>query len=508
MRAWITSQAAGGGPRGRNLAWQAFSRLALLLFAVAIAGLGQANAQEHYTAFKAKGSVEQITMAPSTTTAITLNVNYANLVVGNSEIVDAMPLTGHSLYLLAKNVGRTNVAVYDANKQLLGVIDVKVAADLSDLRAALRSALPRSAITVTQLNGKIQLSGHLPDAIALRTAIDIAKQFVSGEGDIVNAIRITDAQQVLLEVRFLEATRDASRELGVGFKGAKSSNPFYNGPNDVPYQAGVGQDYPGLNIGSTASAAPLLSGAAPFGLFIAQVLGGGLPVDVVVKALETKGLARRLAEPNLTALSGETASFNAGGEIPVPGRDENGNATTEFKKYGVQLNFTPTVLDDGVINLKLHPRVSDIDRSVLVNGVPGLTTRETETTLELRDGQSFAVSGLLQSNNLKNIEQLPYVGQIPVLGALFRSASYRKRESDLVVIVTAHLVRPAVPGEALHSPLDKTRPSNDVEFFLLGTMEVDKDTLNAFATGDGIRGPFGHIIDVPKARGAAVVAKK
>ena len=246
----------------------------------------------------------------------------------------------------------------------------------------------------------------------------------------------------------------------------------------------------------------------PFGAAIAHVLGGGLPIDVVLKALETKGLIRELAAPNLTALSGERASFQAGGEIPYQATQFSGSgaasgATTEFKKYGIQLDFTPTVLDDGLIHLNLHPSVSQIDKTVVVNGQPGLLTRDTNTTIELHDGQSFAISGLLQTLNTKDIQQLPWVGNVPILGALFRSASYQKHETDLVVIITVHLVRPAVPGEVLHTPLDKTRPSNDAELFLLGTMEVNKADLNGYATCGGATGPCGHIIDLPKAKGAA-----
>jgi len=470
------------------------------------AGLAPAQAQEVTVAFRAKGGVQELTLAPSTTQSVSLNVSYANLVVGNPDIVDAMPLTGHSLYLLGKAIGRTNVAIYDADKELLGVLDVKVVTDLSDLRTALRAALPTAAIVVTQLNGKVELSGHLPDAIALRTALDITKQFVASESDIVNAIRITGAQQVLLEVRFLEAARDASRELGVGVAGVNNTGKGF--------VTGGGGVNPGSSLSDTneAGMSPLISAAVPFGSIIAHVLGGGLPIDVVVKALETKGLVRELAEPNLTALSGETASFQAGGQIPYPASQfsSSGGAAangTTFQPYGIQLQFTPTVLDDGVIHLKLHPTVSEIDKTIVVDGLPALKTRDTQTTIELHDGQSFAISGLLATTNAKDIQQLPWVGQVPILGALFRSASYQKHETDLVIVITVHLVRPAVPGEVLHTPFDKTRPSNDAEMFLLGTMEVDKDDIKGYATCAGVAGPCGHIIDLAKAKGGAIVKK-
>ena len=193
--------------------------------------------------FAGKGTVQQVTLAASTTATIALNVNYASLVVGNPALADAMPLTDHSLYILAKELGRTNVAVYDVNKELLGVIDVDIVRDLSALRAGLRAAVPRARITVTQYNGKIALSGQLPDAISLRTVMDITKQFVA-ESEIVNAIRITGAQQVLLEVRFLEASRDASRELGIGIAGVNST--------------GKGFATGGVNPALTGAKSPLL----------------------------------------------------------------------------------------------------------------------------------------------------------------------------------------------------------------------------------------------------------
>jgi pilus assembly protein CpaC len=227
-------------------------------------------------------------------------------------------------------------------------------------------------------------------------------------------------------------------------------------------------------FGGTLGAVP--SGNIPFGTFLQRVLNrNDITADVLVQALEEKGLARRLAEPNLVALSGDTANFLAGGEFPFPVPADDGNITIEFKQFGVSLAFTPTVLSRGKINLKIEPEVSELDPAtgVSVQGttVPGLIVRRASTTLELRDGQSFAMAGLLQFNNRKLQRQVPWLGSVPVLGALFRSASYQKNETDLVIIVTPHLVKPAVPGEHLVTPLEKSRPTNDVEFFLLGKQE-------------------------------------
>jgi pilus assembly protein CpaC len=428
--------------------------------------------------FPKAGEVVSLSMTPSKALTVETDVDYSDIVVGDPEIVDAEPLTSRSLYLLARKTGRTNVLFYDTEKRLVGLVDIDVTLDLGDLRSALRSALPNSKLTATLVNGRIRLGGTLPDGLALRTALDIASQFTTDP--VINTVRVTDSQQVMLQVRFLEAKRDAGRELGVGWKGGDSSGS-------------------GFSLGVAGAGLP--SGATPFGTIISRVLDSGMPVDVVVKALESRNLARRLAEPNLIAQSGETASFLAGGEFPVAVPNGNNDGITiQYKEYGVRLTFTPIVLDDGLINLKLEPEVSEIDTTVPVSingtGVPALITRRTKTTVELHDGQSFAIAGLLQTSNMRVKDQVPWLGQVPILGSLFRSASYQKRETNLVVIVTPHLVRPAQPGEPLHSPLDDTVAANDAEFFLMGKTEVSADAIRRFSNGAGVKGAYGHIIDL------------
>ena len=245
----------------------------------------------------------------------------------------------------------------------------------------------------------------------------------------------------------------------------------------------------------------MLSGTAPFGFLIGKLIANGLSADVLVNALEQKGMARALAEPNLVALSGDTASFLAGGEFPVPVPGSLGTVTIEYKRYGVGLAFTPTVLADGLINLKIEPEVSQLDTShpVQVAGisVPPLIVRRASTTVELRDGQSFVIGGLLQSQGQTAQQQLPWLGDVPVLGALFRSAAYQKNETDLAIIVTPRLVRPARPGDPVKTPLDSTLPPNDVDLFLMGKPEVTKKMEKLAAGTD--RPQTGHMLDLPGA---------
>jgi pilus assembly protein CpaC len=233
---------------------------------------------------------------------------------------------------------------------------------------------------------------------------------------------------------------------------------------------------------------------------------------VLITSLEEKGVVRRLAEPNLVTLSGDTARFLAGGEFPVPvaATTQGGipTVTIEFKKFGVELAFVPTVLSRGVINLRVEPSVSELDPTVgtTVSGttVPGLTKRDARVTVELRDGQSFAIAGLLQTRNAKNIEQVPWLGSVPVLGALFRSSAFVQNESDLVIIVTPRLVAPAVPGQPLPSPADARINGNDVDFFLNGQPELKKRYTDYVAAGGELKGPYGHIV-VPDYNGNGAV---
>src|SRR6185295_9333133 len=229
--------------------------------------------------------------------------------------------------------------------------------------------------------------------------------------------------------------------------------------------------------------------------------------DVMINALEQRGLARSLAEPNLVALSGDTASFLAGGEYPVPVPGALGQVTIDYKRYGVGLAFTPTVLGGGLINLKIEPEVSQLDIShpVTVAGisVPPLIVRRASTTVELRDGQSFVIGGLLQSNGQNAISQLPWLGDVPVLGALFRSTSYQKNETDLAIVVTPRLVRPARPGDIVKTPLDSTLPPNDVDLFLMGKTEITPAMARVISDMPP-RDFTGHMLDLPK---AALVAE-
>jgi len=450
--------------------------------------------------------------------------SFVDLQVGDPEVADVNPLTDKSLTILGRKSGTTRVTAYGENKKLIGVFDVEVTHDTTMVASTLAKRFPYAKIKVTSVNGRIMLTGSSPDAVTLDKAVTIARQFGP---DVINSVQVMQPQQVMLEVRFIEANRQAGRELGVQWNSFSKSGRFLGNVGDridsdkLPWTPAGNNTFknPGVDSGgvndanilrSAVTAAGVLSGTAPFGFLVGRLIAGGLSTDVLINALEQKGMARSLAEPNLVALSGDTASFLAGGEFPIPVPGSLGSIGIEYKRYGVGLAFTPTVLSDGLINMKIEPEVSQLDTShpVQVAGisVPPLIVRRASTTVELRDGQSFVIGGLLLSQGQTAQQQLPWLGDIPVLGALFSSKAYQKQETDLAIIVTPRLVRPMRPGDPIKTPLDNTMPPNDVDFFLMGKPEVTPAMAKVAAGAD--RPMTGHMLDMPVVVGGAVVSVK
>jgi pilus assembly protein CpaC len=439
------------------------------------------------------------------------NPGFVNISVADPEVADVNPLTDHSLSILAKKIGTTRVSVYDSNKRLIGIFDVEVTYDVTRLTNELKRRFPRSHIWASAVNGRIMLSGEVADAVSLDQAVTIARQFGP---DIINTVSVMSPQQVMLEVRFVELSRTAGRELGVQWnvfnKYATANIGSQQPAGSLPLTAPASSS----TIAASEAAAGVLSGASPFGFAIGRILSGSTTIDVALNALEQKGLARSLAEPNLVALSGDTASFLAGGEYPIPVSGSFGQVTVDYKKYGVGLAFTPTVLSRDLINLKIEPEVSQIDTTHTISVstgvfVPALIVRRASTTIELRDGQSFMIGGLLQTNNQNQIDQLPWLGTVPVLGTLFSSKSYQQNQTDLAIIVTPHLVRPTRPGDVLRTPADDALPPNDPDFFLLGRTELTRAEAKKLPVTAPVAGaqtrPFtGHMLDMPGRSDVAV----
>jgi pilus assembly protein CpaC len=433
---------------------------------------------------------QSLTVAIGATETFRSGAVFVDLVVGDPDIADVMPLTDQSFYIHGRRLGTTTITAYNAEKAMVGSIEVEVSYNTNRLQAELRRRLPGSRIEVSSINGRIVLTGPVSDAVTIEKAIEFAKQFGN---EVVNAMTVSQPQQVMLEVRFIEVSRNAGRDLGVNWQlGTK------------PLQDGSGNNV--HNFGTNSSGG-LASGNIPFGTILGKILTGGGKADLIIDALEQRGLARRLAEPNLVAMSGQAASFLAGGEFPYPtSTDSQGHVSVAFKKFGVSVNFLPSVLADGVINLKIEPEVSQLDTTNIINtgtiSVPALIVRRANTQVELRDGQSFAIAGLLQSTNADTIRQFPWIGEIPVVGALFRSASFEKKETELVMIVTPRLVQPAPPGTRLRTPLDDNIPANDVDRFVVGKQENRKTSKTVSVK----TGPGGHMLDMNDG-GRRVVSK-
>lgn len=430
-----------------------------------------------------------------------VDVPFAELLVGNSDVADVMALTDRTIYVLGRSLGATSLTIYDRDKRLLAVIDVVVGPDVEGLKAKLRELVPGEQVEVRALNGSLAMSGTVSGAGAMSRVLAVAERFAPGL--VTNLMSLRGSQQVLLKVKFVEVARTALKRLGLNFDAFDGDLSFTSGDTFL------------ANPGTLRGGGPLGLAADAFGSGLFSGAAGSVGLQILFEALETKGMAKTLAEPNLIALSGDTASFLAGGEFPIEvaqsGAGATGDAaiTTEFKEFGISLSFTPTVLDDKLINLIVSPEVSALDFSVAVNGTPGLTTRRATTTVELRDGQAFAIAGLLQEDFRDTVRQLPLLGDVPILGALFRSSDYQRNETELVIIVEPHLVSPA-PAGTLATPADRLRLPSDLDLWLYGRVEAvpEADTsapgsdpaqaagLGTFlpAGAGGIDGAYGHII--------------
>jgi pilus assembly protein CpaC len=480
--------------------------LAIALAASILGMIGDAHAQSRSIQIAGNNRTVMVTVPIGKSEDVRTETSFVDITVGDPEIADVNPLTDHALSILGKKIGTTRVSVYTEGKKLIGIFDVEVSYDITRLTNELKRRFPGSQLQASSINGRIMLSGEVIDAATLDKAVTIARQFGP---EIINTVSVMSPQQVMLEVRFIEISRTAGRELGVQWNRFGSHSTANIGSLQPAANLPIGSPSSGTGIPVGEVAAGVLSGTSPFGFLIGRMVANGVTTDVLINALEQKGIARSLAEPNLVALSGDTASFLAGGEYPIPVSGSFGQVTVDYKKYGVGLAFTPTVLGRGLINMKIEPEVSQIDTTHTVSvstgvSVPALIVRRASTTVELRDGQSFVIGGLLQNDNKNQIEQLPWLGSVPVLGALFSSKSYQKNETDLAIIVTPHLVRPTRPGDEVRVPTDDTLPPNDVDFFLLGKTEVTREQARALTpvtarvavAGDR---PFtGHMLDLPK----------
>ncbi|MGE4557344.1 MAG: type II and III secretion system protein family protein [Desulfovibrionaceae bacterium] len=374
------------------------------------------------------------------------------------DYADIVLISPSQLYLTGKAPGRTNLTLWGENDEILAVYDLDVRPDVTRLKELLHQVLPEeSAIQVLPTGEGVTLAGSVSSAAHLSTAVALAQSFTTGENSVVNLLAVGGVHQVLLEVRVAEMNRDTFKRLGFNWSIQSGSDLFYTFLGGLSSLDGSGS----LTLSDDVTAA-------------LSVSGGDTTVDGIIDALRKNGLVKILAEPNLVCLSGQTADFLAGGEIPVPVPQGLGTVAIEYKPFGVGLTFTPTVLAGNRINLKVQPEVSELDDSRAVEisdvTVPAIETRRASTVVELGDGQSFAIAGLIKDNVRENISKIPLLGEIPVLGALFRSQDFQKNRSELVIIVTPHLAKPTNMAEQT-LPTDGFKEPDWFEFYLLGMDE-------------------------------------
>ena len=407
---------------------------------------------------------------------------FAELSIANPGIADISSLSDRSIYVLGKSPGLTTLTLLDGSGRLITNVDVRVAADVSEFKERLRQILPNEKIEVRTANDGIVLSGTVSSAARMQRALDLASRYAPDR--VSNLMSVGGVQQVMLKVRFAEMQRTVSKQLG--------SSLAYLG-SDVSGATGTW-----LENGNSFTNNPIVPNAEAVGVSFFGFDIGSLQFGLLLEALEEKGLVRMLAEPNLSALSGQEASFLAGGEYPVPVNQEDGVVTIEFKPFGVELDFIPRVVDGDLINLELQAAVSAIDPSVTLETgglvISGFSRRETETTVELRDGESFAIAGLIEDDFVDNAAQVPWLGDVPVLGTLFRSADFERNQSELVIIVSAHLVTPT-RGDVYALPTDRIRPPSERDLFLLGKTERTQAGAAGEVAKQDFNGSYGYILD-------------
>jgi pilus assembly protein CpaC len=509
--------------------------VALFLFSAMLMS-GQALSQTLIMAQQlGRGADNALSVPLYKSRVVSLDAPAKRISVGNAEIADILILRSTQLYVLGKDLGTTNVLLWDSNDRLIGTVSVEVTHDLQALKAKLHSLLPNEAISVYSAQRNIVLSGRVSNVVNMNAAIRVAEgYFKTGTGkggssapgggaatrfaaqnigddrvgEVINMLSVGGAQQVMLEVKVAEIARTELKSLDVRFNsilrrserwvvggvngGANFPDALFENDLRVPVF-----DTPDTPVGPVITEfQPTPLSIDDKGLF-ASLLTENFLFNMAFDAAKQNGLAKILAEPTLTTQTGQQAEFLAGGEFPIPVPRGDEGITVEFKEFGIGVKFLPLVLDAGRINLKLNVSVSElIDSNPLTVGsadasqtfsVPRLTMRSAQSTVELADGQTIGIAGLINENLRETVTKFPGLGDIPGIGALFRSQSFQKGETELLILVTPHLVKPMLPGE-IRLPTDKFHEPSDIGFFLSGQLEGRADTGSESST-------YGHDIN-------------
>jgi pilus assembly protein CpaC len=505
------------------------------------------------SAYGAPGGVTPVAVRAAPRLALTLgksvilqsDADIARVSVAQPDVADFVLLSPRQVYVTGRAPGITNLTLWDKSDKIRAVYDLDVAPDVSRLKKMLHDALPgETGIEVMASQDSIALSGTVRDAESLKKALTMAEIYAPKK--VLNLLSVGGVQQVMLEVRVAEMSKTLVNRMGINLNAIGDGNFGYtliggltsiaaaafnvnnvqnvykyatvpgwefkdsdgNQVGNIPESATVQTRYREFNTASTRESMSLNQGTAAMRFNTNWGGAGNTTMTAVIDMLKQNGLVKILAEPNLVCLNGQSAKFLAGGEIPVPVPSGLGTTSIEWKEFGVGLKFTPSIVSGDNISLQVNPEVSDLDytRAVQIQGytIPAIHTRRTSTTVELKNGQSFAVAGLLKEEARDAMDKYPVLGDIPVLGNLFKSSSYQKDQSELVIIITAHLVKP-LDKKSMALPTDTAHEPDDLEFFL-GIKRQPPAAPGAPAmamsrTGAELDGDFGHAVPLAAARG-------
>ncbi|WP_448190629.1 type II and III secretion system protein family protein [Azospirillum sp. sgz301742] len=412
----------------------------------------------------------------------------SSVLIANPDIADLQVMSPTMVYIFGKKPGETSLIAVNGKEQVLVNRRVTITQNLSGLERALRERLPNRQVRITSSEGALVLSGNVGSAAEAEDARRLAQRYAGGEaGEVLNRLTVTGGTQVMLRVRVSEVSRTIREDLGFNWEvfgalGGGAALGFTSGLTDIVLNA--------------AGGAPQRTA----GMMNATAAHHGKRWDIngLVDALARDGLITVLAEPNLVATSGETASFLAGGEFPVPVPQDRDRVTIDYKQFGVSLAFTPTVLSGDRISMRVRPEVSELDFSNAITldsfRVPALRTRRAETSVELGSGQSFAIAGMMQNSLDESIDKFPFVGDVPVLGALFRSSRFQRNETELVIIVTPYLVHPVANPSQVAAPTDAISPTKFIDRVFFGKL-TQPGTGPRPPARPSLAGPAGFIVE-------------
>lgn len=439
--------------------------LALVGVMVSHASVAKPTAGQDF--YSALGGAIQVEINKGT--PVQLSAPAVSVAIADPAIADVQVISPRLLMVAGRGVGETSILAVDAKDNVILQGTVNVTHNLSRLTRALNEMNPGAKVSATSADNAIVLKGKVESPVLSEKLQRLAAGFLSGERQqVINMMDTSAGDQVMLKVRVVELRRSELKRFGINWESLINTGSFVFG-------LGQGRDFLGNTLTAAGAVNSFDRSAGGDNSLVGGFNDGQTNLNVAIDALEADGLISVLAEPNLTTRSGQQASFLAGGEIPIPVQGQNNTVTIEYRQFGVSLQFTPIVLSKDKISLTVLPEVSALsedNRVTTTSGVsvPSITTRRASTTVDLGSGQTFAVAGLLRADNANNISKFPFLGDVPILGTLFRSTSFRNEQTELVILITPYIVAPVDDPSKLQTPLDGLTPANDFERIVLGRL--------------------------------------